>query len=363
MKPSISHSPLLPLLLLLPTPTIAWGQLPHRTIAILSTRYLLPETAQWVRQILPSNESIANAAVWADYYSHTPEGRWSGELHYIDAHDDPSAGKCDISYERDCREGGRCVVGGIVNATNQLLLPVPGDGGDGNDDTYEINSPTWRSDHHLALRFLLHFIADVHQPLHTEGTHRGGNSIQVLFKNRQTNLHSVWDTLIPEYLLHLPHGRRSTPRDAVEWADKLHARMLARDLSAADFQQHWVGKCFSGIDRLSKEVALSDERTQLCAMEWGSWANKYVCNYVFSGEGGIEGMEGRELAYGGYAEGARDIVEELVEMAGWRLAGWMNLLVTGRTGLDFGAPEASHPGQGTSGQKILKSERVGAQEL
>ncbi|RPB17944.1 hypothetical protein L211DRAFT_871952 [Terfezia boudieri ATCC MYA-4762] len=114
----LSHS-LLPLILLAaslsPPGTLAWGQLPHRTIALLSTRFLLPETASFIRTILPKDESIAAAAIWGDYFSHTPEGRWSGPLHYIDAHDDPGNGVCGVQLARDCGQEGMCVVGGIVN--------------------------------------------------------------------------------------------------------------------------------------------------------------------------------------------------------------------------------------------------------
>ena len=113
----LSHS-LLPILLLatsLPPGTLAWGQLPHRTIALLSTRFLLPETASFIRSILPKDETISVAAIWGDYFSHTPEGRWSGPLHYIDAHDDPQNGVCEVDFARDCGERGMCVVAGIVN--------------------------------------------------------------------------------------------------------------------------------------------------------------------------------------------------------------------------------------------------------
>ena len=120
----LSHS-LTPLLLLattLPPSALAWGQLPHRTIALISTRFLLPETASFIRTILPKDETISAAAIWGDYFSHTPEGRWSGRLHYIDAHDDPENGVCGVDFARDCGEGGMCVVGGIVNVVSILSL-------------------------------------------------------------------------------------------------------------------------------------------------------------------------------------------------------------------------------------------------
>lgn len=100
--------------LTLPHPTCAWGEMAHRTVAILASRFLLPQTAQFVSSILPRDESIDAAAIWADYFSHNPLGEWSKKLHYIDAEDNPQRGFCGVDYERDCSDD-TCVVGAIVN--------------------------------------------------------------------------------------------------------------------------------------------------------------------------------------------------------------------------------------------------------
>jgi hypothetical protein len=44
-----------------------------------------------------------------------------------------------------------------------------------------------------ALRWVVHFVADLHQPLHVVGADRGGNDVLVQFMGRQTNLHRLWD--------------------------------------------------------------------------------------------------------------------------------------------------------------------------
>jgi hypothetical protein len=50
------------------------------------------------------------------------------------------------------------------------------------------------------IKILCHLIGDLHQPLHVGyGTDRGGNSIEVEFINKETNLHKVWDTEIIQY--------------------------------------------------------------------------------------------------------------------------------------------------------------------
>lgn len=54
-----------------------------------------------------------------------------------------------------------------------------------------------------ALKFLVHFIGDVHQPLHaSDNGDRGGNNIHEEFKGRKTNLHAVWDTGLLGFVVH-----------------------------------------------------------------------------------------------------------------------------------------------------------------
>ena len=72
-------------------------------------------------------------------------------------------------------------------------------------------------------------------------------------------------------------------------------------------------------------------------MEWARWANSYVCSYVVAG-GDVDRLKTEDLS-GDYTSHARVIVDELVGMAGWRLAAWLNLLVTGNLGLDIGASQ------------------------
>jgi len=70
-----------------------------------------------------------------------------------------------------------------------------------------------------ALKFLVHFIVDLHQPIHVgRADDRGGNTVELRFRGNVTNLHRFWDT------------------DAIAWADLSRAeyveRMLAGDWAA-----------------------------------------------------------------------------------------------------------------------------------
>lgn len=146
-----------------------------------------------------------------------------------------------------------------------------------------------------ALKFLLHLIGDVHQPLHTENEDRGGNEIPVLFRRKHTNLHAIWDTDIPDKMRG-GHEKDETEQ-ATEWADELFTA------GTPD------GSC--------TDVTTSQD----CALVWAGEANAQVCAYVLKDD--VEGVEGRNLAEE-YADGAEPIITALIAKAGFRLGAWIN---------------------------------------
>lgn len=160
------------------------------------------------------------------------------------------------------------------------------------------------SAHYQAVKFLIHFIGDIHQPLHTENEARDGNDLHVRFNNRNTNLHAIWDTDILEK--HAGSGSKSAEKeDAQAWAEALFsATSSTPSLTVAD-----------GDDCLDVSTA------EKCALEWANEANRYICSYVLKDD--VQGVEGKNLA-GEYYEGVVPIVDYLVGKAGFRLGGWIN---------------------------------------
>lgn len=158
-------------------------------------------------------------------------------------------------------------------------------------------------------------------PLHTVGWERGGNEVHVLFDGVKTNIHSVWDTLIPKKIVALAGpgtgaaaatgdgGLRSwDPTNETEaayaWSTFLHSRYAS--LSEPTFDE---------------KVCVSDAVD--CSLEWAREANGWVCDYVL--RDGVEGVQGMDLA-GSYFEGAVPIVEEMVFKGGRRLAAWLDVV-------------------------------------
>ncbi|XP_044974428.1 endonuclease 2 [Hordeum vulgare subsp. vulgare] len=176
----------------LPAPSLGWGVDGHLIVCQIAQARLSDAAAKAVDDLLPSDAggNLSSLCSWADKVRF--RYHWSAPLHFIDVPDN----ECSYSYDRDCKdeEGvkGRCVAGAINNYTSQLL-------------TYGSSSPSPSSkssssgQYNLteALLFLSHFMGDIHQPLHVGfASDKGGNTIDVHWYRRKTELHHIWDVNI-----------------------------------------------------------------------------------------------------------------------------------------------------------------------
>lgn len=159
--------------------------------------------------------------------------------------------------------------------------------------------------------FLLHFIGDIHQPLHTVNQSRGGTEIHVCFDRRcsKENLHAIWDTDIIHKRRGLKHSEKYNEERA---AAKAFADDLAQGLGTKeDVLRSIQGECTDTQD------------PQSCAMIWAAESNKLNCKYVL--KKGLDWLETTNLG-GDYYVGAVPIVEAQLGKAGTRLAGWVNAM-------------------------------------
>lgn len=150
---------------------LAWGRLAHRASAELTESRLSPEARAAVRNLLEPGETLADASTWADENSRDVPG--SAAWHYVNVHISSSH-----YTSRDCRPQG-CVVSKIAE-----FRAILGDK----------NAP--KSRRRMALRFFVHLVQDLHQPLHVaDRGDRGGNNLQLQYGRwGGTNLHQVWDS-------------------------------------------------------------------------------------------------------------------------------------------------------------------------
>ena len=139
---------------------------------------MTPQAKAAVAALLETGESLADASTWADEYrkKHRETGPW----HYIDVPlDEP---QYDKKWSANDKKHG-CVVDKI----NEFRLILK-------DKSRSIE------ERRFALRFLLHCIEDLHQPLHVGDNHdRNGNDTQVRWFDRGTNMHRVWDSDLIEW--------------------------------------------------------------------------------------------------------------------------------------------------------------------
>ncbi|KAL2016447.1 hypothetical protein VTK56DRAFT_3498 [Thermocarpiscus australiensis] len=272
---------------------LAWGGFGHITVAYLASNFVSSDTTSYLQDLLRNDtqDYLAGVATWADSVRYTKWGRFTAGFHFIDAKDSPPT-YCGVDYARDCKKEAGCVVSALRNYTSRLL------------DGAELRA----SERAIAAKFVVHFVGDIHQPLHTEDVARGGNGIPVLFDGVRLNLHHVWDTSIPEKMVGGVH--RKPYEAAKRWADELTTEINE-------------GKFASGRLDWLKDANVSDPIST--ALAWATEANAYVCTTVLPQ--GADAISGQELG-SEYYEAAAPVVEAQIAKAGYRLAAWLDLIVS-----------------------------------
>jgi hypothetical protein len=180
-------------------PGLAWGHEGHQVIALIAEQYLTAASKAKATDLLDGS-MIDAVASWADEYrrDHHETGPW----HYINI---PLADS-KIDMARECPDGN-CVIA----KTEQFLAVLK----DPNADKHAKGQ---------ALKFVIHFIGDLHQPLHDEDNgDKGGNTRHVNFDGHPDNLHWVWDVGLLQHINRSPVAlaaeleSRITPQDKAEW--------------------------------------------------------------------------------------------------------------------------------------------------
>ena len=154
-----------------PPSAFAWGPQGHRVIARVAEDRLTPEARAAIKDLLHPGDTLPDVAGWADHEGHDVVPK-SAPWHYInvpigDAKFDPK----------------------LIRNENNVVVQIA------HFRKVVADKSKPKQDRQRALLFLVHFVEDVHQPLHV-GDHddHGGNDTQVQFFNEGSNLHRVWDS-------------------------------------------------------------------------------------------------------------------------------------------------------------------------
>lgn len=185
------------LLFLLPQFLFAWGANGHRVVGKICYDNLNPAARTRVDAALGDNY-LAQVSTWPDYIKAEKGWDFASPWHYMTVQPEMTVGQLNEQNSTneqidDVREGIELMTKVLEGnpAARQQLTDLA------KKNAAELLAGSLDA---TALAFLIHFIGDVHQPMHV-GKHRdqGGNKIAVLFFGDRKNLHSVWDSGIVEH--------------------------------------------------------------------------------------------------------------------------------------------------------------------
>lgn len=267
---------------------LAWGPTGHRVVAEIAQRHLKPAAREHIAQLLGSY-SLAEVANWADELRSEPRFDKYKKLHFATVPD-------GFKSYRDAKPDSCGDIVAAIDALSAFLRTGS------RNDLFTVKALTDKSDGktsgacnpqetdpisaEAALRLLVHFMGDLHQPLHVGGTDLGGNRVQVNWMNRwQTNLHSAWDDEMVDF----------------ERLDYLEYARFLDHVSDADVA-HW---------QMGDTIAWADEAVAMRA-----------ALYIFPDDKAP--LTGSHLVSYGYTSAQRGRMREQILKGGLRLAGLLN---------------------------------------
>ena len=261
----------------------AWGNLGHKLVAMIATQLLRPDTMAVVNQLLPG-ETLASVASWADSVSSSPKYSWSKSLHYVHVHD---TAHCNFDDAIDC-PGGDCVVSAITRFSREAQCNF---------------NTTTRS---TALKFLVHFIGDIAQPLHTCGRLRGGTRASVTYNGKPTSLHFIWDTDMV-----LDRLRQVAPTPEV------YVNQLIQKIKSPTFGRSLLAKPFD-------ITTLNPFGNSMAVTEWVKEISSANCQTVWT----LFDQDPHQDFAGAYFKQQAQLIDVQLAKAGYRLATVLNQVLS-----------------------------------
>ncbi|MEO9953054.1 MULTISPECIES: S1/P1 nuclease [Nonlabens] len=151
-----------------------WGKTGHRTTGAIAQQYLNKKARKAISKLL-DGESLALVSTYADDIKSDTLYRKYGPQHYV-----------NIPFEADYDSHEKSERGDIIKAIDTCIATLK-------------SKTASREEKAFQLRMLVHFIGDLHQPLHTGiSEDKGGNDFQVRWFRDGSNLHRVWDSQMIE---------------------------------------------------------------------------------------------------------------------------------------------------------------------
>ena len=238
---------------------ISWGVVGHRSIGQIAENHLSKKAKIAVKEILGS-ESLAMVSTYPDEIRSYKQYAYTAPWHYVNV----AHGLTSEQFKKELVGMEKAnIYKAILNCTNDLK-----------------SSTKTKEEKVFALKFLVHLVGDLHQPMHTgRSEDSGGNAIKVKLMRKESNLHGLWDSGLIDY-----------------------AGMTYKELAQA-------------CDDVPKQDKLAWQKDDVA-----TWAFE---SYIISQQLYAEAAVNPEFDYDYYPKHA-DLIKKRLAQAGIRLAGVLN---------------------------------------
>ncbi len=215
----------------LPASSFAWGVLGHRIVGEIANTYLTDKARTEIQKIL-GVESIAMSSNWADFIKSDSTYRYLNPWHYINFKSGLSDADVQAYLKQDTATDVYTRVNFLVKELKKKTLPL--------------------DKKQMYLKLLIHFIGDIHQPLH-EGRpdDQGGNRVRVLWFNNPGNLHAVWD----ESLITFQQLSYTEYTAAIN-----HTTVKQRQAWQKSSVANWIAESYNIVETLYPEIMEKEQK-------------------------------------------------------------------------------------------------------
>lgn len=152
-----------------------WGKTGHRVTGQIADSYLTNKAKKNIALVL-NGESLALVSTFADDIKSDENYKKYSPWHYV-----------NFSFDKKYEEETPSQYGDLIQGIRHCIQMLK-------------DKESTKEDKRFYLKMLVHFVGDLHQPLHVgRGEDKGGNDIQVRWFKNGSNLHRVWDSGMIDY--------------------------------------------------------------------------------------------------------------------------------------------------------------------
>jgi len=158
---------------------ISWGEIGHRTVGEIAQNYLSNKAKKALSNLI-GNQSLALQSTYADEIRPLKDYAYTAPWHYVNL-------KEGLNYDQFSALLKSSEMPNIYQSINTCIADLK-------------DASKTKEQQDFALKFLIHLVGDIHQPMHTgHSEDAGGNGVKVKFMRKENNLHALWDSGLINY--------------------------------------------------------------------------------------------------------------------------------------------------------------------